>query len=269
MGFEATPQTDGGPNPGCLFIAGNEIETVTDSSKVLYLKREDGYAGHTFFFGKTSWGECTVSCGGGVQEATYHCMKKEGVSAKTGMCTYLTAMNPDALPEKEHACNEMECLEAESPIGDCMDHLGGCITGLRGTYYDYSGYYAVQNGWCTDHNTWAVCPSSLYRYAFCGSNRWMGGNYYYNADYYEETGNVFKSKPGTINGVETGFLDYDMGYYGMSETGYDKMALTFQCPNTAEQENTIKLNFVDNTHGDNQGTPIVYHECACDKKKKK
>jgi hypothetical protein len=278
MGFEATPQTDAGPSPGCLFIAGEEIESLSDSSKTLYLKREDGYAGHTFFFGPTQFGDCTVTCGGGVQAPTYHCMKKEGLSAKLGMCSYLVAMNEDALPEHDHPCNEMECPEAESPIGEnCMEHLQGCVRNLQGTYYDFSGYYSVDMG-CPRHHYWTVCPSTLIKVAggwSCGWQRTIGYNYYYNSEYYEETGNIFRSKHGEINGVETGHLDFRAGYMASYYYGHDDFKVTFACPDNSNQANTFKMNIHDNQHGmegfpkEGTMTPIVYHECACDKKKKK
>lgn len=256
MGFEATPQTDAAPSPGCLFKASLQIESLSDSSDLLYLKREDGYAGHTFKFGKTTFGECTASCGGGVKSPNYACESDAGTTKKLGLCTSLVAMNPDALPEMEVKCGLEECEELESPIGDCAEHLTGCITDIVGTYYNFGDEFGGTGG------KWTVCPSSLSMEYPWGFVKYMGWNYYY-----EEA----VQGPGAM---EAGHMEYWRGeyYWGYSIPSSE---LTFACPDEGHPAGTLDLPRDMAEHGEDGYSyemtskfhPVVHHACACTKKK--
>jgi len=112
-----------------LFTASTRLEPLQDGSGDLYLKREDQYTGHTYLLGLGTFGECSVSCGGGELTHTYECRSSSGVLVNLGMCSTQAAMNKDAAKgfhDQTLACNTHDCSVTGPPCASMCDMMSVC-----------------------------------------------------------------------------------------------------------------------------------------------
>lgn len=241
MGFTASDE-----GPKCLLVAGTALEDLSDSTDSVYLKREDGYAGHTFRFGESKFDQCTKTCGGGTQVATMACESDAGVSKKLGLCSLLVAMNADILPSSSAPCNVAPCEEMEAVAepgpeseGACSGEIDGCIDGLHPLTYYYGNIGT---------SIFTLCPST-------GWAKWCPdcGEY--------RLGNAVDVGPDYIE-------------YGPDDRDWvptdSPLKIKIECLEDATATPTIHMHpqyYYDDTGFHFKFDPVASHPCACAKKK--
>jgi len=103
FGFNAKPDGDT-TKPDCLYVAGTEIETTSDSGgQDLYLKVEAQFTGKKY---SLVFGPCSTTCGSGTRVP--ECKSESGETVNMAMCSAGVAMNPDVA---DTDCNTDPCIE--------------------------------------------------------------------------------------------------------------------------------------------------------------
>jgi hypothetical protein len=90
-----------GTSPACLLSATNEIEELGSDVKTTYLKRTKGYTDHVYKLKRVPVepGCCNATEDKEAGQAYFDpaCVSEDDMDAELSLCSYIPALNPDAL----------------------------------------------------------------------------------------------------------------------------------------------------------------------------